>query len=83
LPSSAGAIDAVTEVARMAHAISAHQLAKRVLRTGGSEHDSSSLGLTVGYSWYVGTPRETNPTTAAAWDEAEIHRLQVGVKKAS
>lgn len=82
-PSSASTIDAVTEVTRVGKTTNTHQTVKRVIRTNNNEYDSGEIGIPLGYIWNVGSVRETNPQSSAAWDEAEINRLQTGVKVAS
>lgn len=50
------------------------------VKTGGTEYFGSNQPVTTVYSYYAGSDLTTNPATAAAWVQADIDALQVGVK---
>jgi len=50
------------------------------VKTGGTEFFGSNQAVTTVYSYYAGSDLTTNPDTAAAWAQADIDALQVGVK---
>jgi len=81
LPEAASAVDAVVEVARLAKDNATAQTVRRVLRTNSTDFESGDLVMSTTWTWYLGSPRETNPQTTAAWTASEIAALEMGVKK--
>lgn len=80
LPETDSGIVAVREVARLAKDDATVRNARRVLRTNSTNFESGDLLLSTTWTWFLGSIRETNPQSAAAWSSSEIAALEMGVK---
>jgi len=81
LPETPASVDAVMEVARLAKDNATAQTVRRVLRTNSTDFESGDLVMSTTWAWFLGSPRETNPQSSAAWTASEITALEMGVKK--
>lgn len=53
------------------------------LRSSGTEANGDTKGATTEYAWYRNHIRETDPNTSAAWTDAGVNALEVGVELVS
>lgn len=80
LPSTAGSVAGIKEVAYHRKDDAGARTLRHVLRTGATNYEGADIAVADGYT-YAGTVlRELNPNTGVAWTGTDIDGLEAGVK---